>query len=309
MDYNHVAVFVQVVRMGGFSAAARALGLPKSSVSRTVALLEQSIKVRLLQRTTRTVSLTDAGLAFYEAVKTPVSAIDDADRLVREHGAAPQGVVRLAVAPEFGELPQVLTQFTRKYPGVQIEVSVASRFVDLIGEGFDMAIRAGKLDDSTLVAKRIGTTDLGLMAAPSYLRRKGRPKSFATLTDYDWVLYRSSGRRAQVQTTTANGRGQVQMTGPDGPRVIEVTATVWSDDLSFCRQAVIAGAGIGLLLPYTVSEELARGELVRLLPQWSTESASLYVVLPSNRFVPTRVALLQSFLIEHLGRQLLRAVT
>jgi len=178
MDYNHVAVFVQVVKAGGFSAAARALGLPKSSVSRTVSLLEQNLKVRLLQRTTRKVAPTDAGAAFYEAVKGSVSAIDEADLLVREHGGAPRGLVRVTVAPGLAELPQLLTDFSRKFPGVQVELSVSSRFVDLIGEGFDLAIRAGKLDDSSLVARRIGSADLAVLAAPSYLRRRGRPKTF-----------------------------------------------------------------------------------------------------------------------------------
>ncbi|MBX7097069.1 MAG: LysR family transcriptional regulator [Myxococcaceae bacterium] len=293
MDYNHAAVFVQVVTSGGFSAAAKELGVPKSSVSRTVALLERELGVRLLQRTTRKVTPTEAGAAFFEAVKTPVGALEQAGALAREHGDAPRGLIRMTVAPEFGALPQTLTRFTRKHPGVQVEVSVASRFVDLVGEGFDLAIRAGKLEDSSLVARRIGAADLALLAAPAYLRRRGRPRTFEALDGHDWVLYRA-----------ANGRGTVQLQGPRGPRTLETTATLASDDLSFCRKAVIAGAGLGLLPVHTVVDDLRAGTLESVLPGWSQRGASVYVVLPSNRFVPTRVALLRDHLVETLSAQL-----
>lgn len=294
MDYNHVAVFVQVVKAGGFSAAAKELGLPKSSVSRTVSLLEQNLKVRLLQRTTRKVTPTEAGAAFYEAVKAPVTAIDEADALAREHGGEPRGLVRVTVAPEFGRLPEVLAQFARKHPAVQVELSVSSRFVDLIGEGFDLAIRAGKLDDSTLVARRVGSAEMALLAAPAYLRRRGRPKTLESLSDHQWVLYRSG-----------TGRNAITLHGPsDESRSLEVKPTLISDDMSFCRKAVAAGAGIGLLPIHSVMKEVAAGTVEQVLPAWTAPGASLYVVLPSNRFVPTRVALLRDFLVEHLGRQL-----
>ncbi|MBL9038078.1 MAG: LysR family transcriptional regulator [Archangium sp.] len=293
MDYNHVALFVQVVKSGGFTAAAHELGIPKSSVSRTIALLEQNLGVRLLQRTTRKVTLTDAGTAFYEAVKAPISTMAEADALAREHGSEPRGLVRLTVAPEFGQLPQTLTAFTRKHPGVRVELSVTSRFVDLVGEGFDLAIRAGKLDDSTLIARRIGSAAAVVMAAPSYLRRKGRPKTVEALAAHDWVLYRGVA-----------GKGTVQLTGPEGAKSLEVISALSSDDLSFCRKAVIAGAGLGLMPVHTAADSISRGELERVLPGWASEGASVYVVLPSNRFVPARVALLRDFLVEQLSKQL-----
>ena len=184
MDLNQIGTFVRVVDSGTFTAAAAALGLPKSSVSRGVAALEEALGVRLLQRTTRKLSLTDAGRHYYQQVRASLSGLDQANSAVADLGGAPRGTVRLTAPPDFGEgmFPEVIAHFVRRYPGIQLDVVLTQRRVNLIDEGFDLALRAGKLEDSSLVARKIAGSELGLYAAPSYLERRGSPKRLAELT-------------------------------------------------------------------------------------------------------------------------------
>jgi len=293
MDYNRVALFVRVVECGSFTAAAARAALPKSTVSRAVARLEEDLGVRLLQRTTRTLALTGAGQAFFDAVAGSVSAIDEADQAARDHGVAPRGPVRVTAPPDFGLLAAELARFSRRCPLIRLELTLTSRYVDLVGEGFDLAVRAGQLADSSLVARRVGATEMGLVAAPAYLRRRGRPRSLDDLPAHDFVLYRANG-----------GRATLQLAGPDGERAIEVAGALVADDLPFCRNLVAAGAGIALLPLYAVAALLDQGALEPVLPAWTYGGASLYVVLPSARYVPARVALVRDFLVETLGRKL-----
>lgn len=293
MDYNRVALFVRVIKAGSFTGAAVAVGLPKSSVSRSVSRLEQELGVRLLQRTTRKLALTEAGQAYYDAVSPSFATIEEADTAARAHGAEPRGTIRVSSAPDFGALSSALAQFCRQYPKIRVELSVTSRYVDLVTEGFDLAIRAGRLPDSSLVARRIAATETGLMAAPSYLRKRGRPKSIAELAGHDFVLYRATG-----------GRAALTLTGPDGEQSFEVTASLVADDITFCRMAVESGAGLAMLPIHIAAESLAAGKLEQVLPRFTYGGASLFVVLPTARQVPARVALLRDFLVEHLGKQL-----
>jgi DNA-binding transcriptional LysR family regulator len=293
MDFNRIVVFVNVVRAGSFTRAAEELDLPKSSVSRSVAQLEAELGVRLLHRTTRHLALTDVGQAYYDSVSASVTTIEEADAAAREHGTEPRGTVRLTAPPDFEGLGATLAGFKRKYPGIRIELIMASRYVDLVSEGVDMALRAGRLEDSSLIARRIGTTELSLVAAPSYLRAHGRPRRLEDLAEHDFVLYRASG-----------GRATLQLTGPEGTVGVEVTGSLVADDMSFCRHAVEAGAGIGLLPVQGLAPSFAAKKLELVLPSWSNRTASVYVVLPTARHVPSRVALLRDYLVVHVGKQL-----
>src|SRR5215831_19045511 len=196
MDYNDVPLFVRVVELGSFTAAAEALGREKSSVSRAISRLEGDLGVRLLQRTTRKLALTDAADA------------------VRELGSEPRGVVRVSApsdAASFG-LADVLAEFTVAYPGIRVEFVLTSRHVDLVAEGFDLALRAGLLTDSSLVVKKIGSSTLALFASPDYLKRRGRPKRFADLKTHDMILFRTRGARDVLTLTGPNGEESVDVT-------------------------------------------------------------------------------------------------
>jgi len=295
MDYNRAARFVRVVKHGSFTAAAEELGIPKSSVSRSISQLERDLGVRLLHRTTRKLSLTDAGQAYYDAVVGAVAALDEAESAARERGAEPRGPVRISLLPDLdaNDLAAALARFNRRHPAIRLELSFSSRRVDLVAEGFDLAVRAGKLEDSSLVGRRIGATDVALFAAPSYLRRRGRPRTIDELSEHDFVLYRAQA-----------GRSTLHLTGPDGERSVEVTGPLVSDQLGFCAAATVAGIGMALLPTTFVLETARDGQLETVLPGWVGIGATLNVVMPSARQLPARVALVRDFLVEHLKRKL-----
>jgi DNA-binding transcriptional LysR family regulator len=294
MDYNDIPLFVRVVETHSFTAAAEALGREKSSVSRAVARLESDLGVRLLQRTTRKLALTDAGQAFYERVRTSVSGVEEAANAVRELGSEPRGVIRATVPPDAHILGigEALADFVELYPQIHIDLSLSARAVDLVAEGFDIAVRAGRLTDSSLVARRIGSTDLAMFAAPKYLEVRGRPKSIRDLSKHDMLFFKQRGPSAWT------------LTGPDGPVTVELHGKITGDDMSFLTRAAVGGAGIALLPAIHARGPAERGELSLVLPEYTVEGGALHVVLPTSSFVPSRVALLRDFLVERLGRVL-----
>lgn len=293
MEYNRVAHFVRVVRAGSFTAAAAELGLPKSSLSRSVTNLERDLGVRLLHRTTRKLALTDLGASYYESVRPAVESLDDAHERALEHDTQPRGVVRITAAPDFAGLAYLLAEFNRRYPAIQLDVRLTTRYTDLLAEGIDIAVRAGRLQDSSLVGRKVGTADLGLLAAPSYLKKRGRPKSVEDLHGHDWVLFRGATHHATLQ-----------LTGPDGERTLDIQGAITVDDMMFCRTMCEAGAGIARLPLRGVEQSLADGRLQRVLPAWTAGTTPMWVVLPTAQFVPRRVALLRDFLVDRLCQQL-----
>jgi DNA-binding transcriptional LysR family regulator len=289
MDLNRVVTFVRVVEAGSFTEAARTLGAPKSSVSRGVAALEAALGVRLLHRTTRKLNLTEAGRAYYDGVRDAVAGLAEAGAAVGEMGNEPRGPIRLTAPYGSGFLAPVIAAFVARYPRVQVEVSLTGRHVDLVAEGFDLALRAGRLPDSSLVARKVESSDLALYAAPSYLRRRGRPQRLADLAAHDVVLFRS-----------VSGHATLRLEGPGGEQTVEVTGRVSTDEMSFVFDAAVAGLGVALLPAQLAVEAVARGALSPVLPQLALTGGAVYVVLPSNRYVPTRVSLFRDFLVERL---------
>lgn len=298
MDYNDVPVFVRVVEAGSFTAAAGQLGREKSSVSRSIARLEEELGVRLLQRTTRRLGLTDAGQVFFERVRGALAGFDEAATAVQELGSEPRGTVRVTSVAESDALSiaAAIAEFVKRYPKIHVELTLTGRTVDLVAEGIDLAVRAGRLTDSTLVARRVGSSDAALFAAPSYLKRCGRPKRLQDLSQHECVLFRSRASRA---TWT--------LTGPSGEESVEVKGPVSADDLFFVARAAAAGTGIGFLPVLLARDFVARGALELLLAEYRSKGATIQVVLPSSTFVPARVARLRDFLVEHLTRELLEA--
>ncbi|HKO51039.1 MAG TPA: LysR family transcriptional regulator [Polyangiaceae bacterium] len=294
MDLNQVAVFARVVELGSFTAAAKQLGLPKSSVSRTVSRLEDVLGVRLLQRTTRQLHLTEAGEAYYERARVSLAGLEEAASAAMNLSAEPRGTVRMSAPTDIGvmNLGELVARFVRKYPLVHVEISLSSRFVDLVAEGFDLALRAGKLADSSLVTRKIGSDSLGLFASPGYLRRRGKPKTVTDLASHDCVLFRGS-----------HGKSEWLLTGPQGEERIGVRGPLNADEMAFVQQAVTAGVGIALLPVIGVRLAAARGAQplpVRLLPEYSVSGASLQLVSPSSRFQSASVIAFRDFLVREL---------
>ncbi len=293
MDLNRVSAFVRVVQDGGFTKAAQSLGVPKSSVSRSVAQLEQDLGVRLLQRTTRQVHLTDAGSAFYDRVARALGDIDEATLAASDMHAQLRGTVRITAPPDFGVsvLAPLLARFVRKNPAIHVDVVLTGRVVDLVAEGFDLAVRAGVLRDSSLVARRIGTLGSALYASPKYVARRGQPNDVAELASFDGVLFRAQ-----------NGKTTVRLVRDGESRDVEMQGPLAGDDFGFVRKAVLAGVGIGVLPEFLCARDEERGKLVRILPEWRFEgSGALHVVYPSARFVPQRVVALREHLVKRLA--------
>ena len=293
MDLNRVSAFVRVVQDGSFTAAARALGLPKSSVSRSVAQLEHDLGIRLLQRTTRQIHLTDAGAAYFERVSRALGDIGEATTAASDAQSELSGVVRLTSPVDIGiwSLASIITRFVRQHPRIRVEVSLTNHVVDLVAEGFDLAVRAGPMRDSSLVARRVGELQSVAYASPKYLARRGTPDKLEDLVAHDCVLFRSTSGTAKWELRHTDGT----------VASVDVTGLVASDDLSFVRKAVLAGSGIGVLPTFLCGRAEATGKLVRVLNDWSLNGAVLHVAYPSARFVPQRVVVLREHLLSELG--------
>lgn len=301
MDLNHVAAFVRVVQDGSFTAAAKALGLPKSSVSRSIAQLEQDLGVRLLHRTTRKLHLTDAGTAFHHRVSRALADIDEASNATADLQRELRGAVRVTAPLDLGvwAVASIVARFVRKNPEVEVEVKLTPRVVDLVGEGFDLAVRAGALRDQSLIARRVGGLVMGLYASSKYIARRGKPEVFAELPAHDCVVLR-----------TENGTMPWTLTGPGGAEQSLVPqGRIYADDISFLKKAVLAGGGIAFLPDFVCAREEQSGKLVRLLPDWQLSGSELHIVYPSARYVPQRVVAFRDFLIRELSKLTQRCST
>ena len=298
MDWSRVPVFLKVVETGSFTAAARALGVPKSSASRGVAALEAALQTQLLQRTTRELKLTDSGRTFYERARGAMAALDEAQAELTQHTDDAQGVVRLTVPGDVHPLPELLARFLKLHPKIHVELVVTNRHLNLVEEGVDLALRAGKLEDSTLVARKIATSHLGLFASPAYLKRRPAPKTFAQLAEHDVVIFR--GRQ---------GKSRLKMHSPQGEEEVNVRGKVSSDDLSTSRALIAAGLGIGLLPIFLEKCGERASHFERVLPDYALKGGGVHLVMPSARYVPTRVRLLSDFLAENFTPEACEAAT
>jgi DNA-binding transcriptional LysR family regulator len=294
MDLNLLRAFLAVAETSSFSAAARKLGVPKSSVSRGVAALEDAMDVRLLHRTTRHVSPTTAGKALQDRVAPLMASLEGAVCGLPELEDQPSGLLRVTTTVDFGSsvLGEIVARFAEAHPAVQVDLRLTSAVVDLVAEGFDLALRFGarKLPDSSMTARRAGMVKLQLFASPEYLARAGTPRKVEDLDRHQWVIFRRD---------TA-----VRLEGPGAASIkVQQRGRIMCDDMSFVRSAVRAGAGLGLLPTFLAAEDVAAGELVKVLPKWDTASGTLWLVTPHARHVPRKVSAFRDFVIAELGKR------
>jgi len=290
MDLNQIKMFAAIVERGGFTAAARSLGISKSMVSRALQDLENTLGVRLLQRTTRKLSPTAAGRTYFDSIRGALGHLEEASGIVAGMNREPQGLVRLT-APDLGGLllVRIISEFGACHPKIRIELSLTARVVDLVEEGFDLALRSGRLRSSSLIARRIGTQVSGLCASQHYLRRRGNPGSLRELAEHDCVVIQrpepSEGGGAVWNLLKNNRRESVKVSG-----------MLVVDDLTAACEAIRLGLGIGFIPRFP---GLTDG-LVRILPQYSSPPVPVSVVWPSRRLEPARVVLFRDFLIAAL---------
>ncbi len=289
VDLALLPAFVEVVRQGGFTAAAAQLRIPKSTLSRRVARLERALGVALLARTTRTVRLTDAGADLYAEASLALERLEEATQSVVDRRLVPRGTLRVTAPTDLGDafLAGVITRFVARYPEVRVDLSLTGRVVDLVGEGFDAALRAGPLRDSSLVARRIGVADLALFASTRYLAERGEPAGLDDLASHDCVLFRPQ-----------DGVSRWTLEGPDGARAIEMRGSIGADEFGFVAEAVRAGAGIGLTSEPLVASDVERGSIRRVLPEWRVGGSAIHLVYPGARHLPAKLVVFRDFLIE-----------
>jgi DNA-binding transcriptional LysR family regulator len=276
---DDMAVFASVVREGTFTAAARALGRPKSTISKRIGELEARLGVRLLQRTTRLVRPTEEGALYYEHCARVVHDAELADRALLDRDATPRGLVRVTAPVAAAAIMSPLAaRFLRAYPGVSLEVILLDRRVDLVAEGFDVAIRVGPLRDSALVARRLQAAPRCACASPGYLARRPAPHRPGELRGHDCIgLGAARGPRAWM----FERRGRAVTVEP-APRYV-----VSSPQLA--REGALEGLGIACLPRFVVDADLAAGRLVEVLPGWQLPAAELFVLYPTARHLSPRV--------------------
>jgi DNA-binding transcriptional LysR family regulator len=278
MDFDAIAVFVKVVEAGSFSEAARLLKLPRTTVSAKVAALEKRLAVRLIERTTRRLRVTDAGLEYFQHCASALREMALGESALVARQAQPSGVLKLTAPVDLGRLllPRITQAYLQRYPEMRVEMTLTNRVLDLVQEGLDLAIRPGRLRDSSLVARRFFADALRLWAAPSYLERAGRP-----LRPQDLDGHRLIGHAALRRATLSDGQDSLP---------VSVDGRVLLDDFDTLKAMLILGAGIGWLPDCLALDALGAGELEPVLSGWKAEAASqVYFVYPGRRYAPRKV--------------------
>jgi len=294
-QFTAMRIFRQVVEQGGFSAAAEALDISHTVVSRQIRQLEQALGAQLLNRTTRRLALTEVGQEYYRRCIDILEQVDEATRAVAHHQARPAGTLRINAPMAFGtlELSKWLPQFLAQYPEIGVDIVCNDRFVDLIAEEFDVGLRITRtLPDSTLVAKKLTQSDMVLVAAPSYLERHGRPETLEDLSRHNYMAYSLALQTTELSFADCHGAiHQVSVSGNFQAN----TGMVVSD-------AVRAGLGITASATFVVHEDLRSGAMVPILPEYQLQPRDLYVVYPQNRHMSPKVRAFVDFVTQYYAQ-------
>ena len=276
-------IFVRVVEAGTFTRAADSLNLPKATVTKHVQALEERLRVKLLNRTTRRVTVTPDGAAYYDRTVRLLTDLDDIEASMTNARANPRGRLRIDVGTSVAQLliiPQ-LAEFHARYPDIQVDLGVSDRTVGLIGDNVDCVIRGGELSDQSLVARRIGNLEFITVAAPAYLERKGTPTHPLEIEEkHASVIYFSPQSGQHYPLEFRRGDESIDITGPYQLSVNESNAYVTS---------IVAGLGIGQIISWQAQRYLDSGALVQLLPDWTQPLLPVYVVYPPNRHLSAKV--------------------
>jgi DNA-binding transcriptional LysR family regulator len=293
--------FRNVVEAGGFSAAARRLGLSKAAVSKQIAELEAHFGTALLHRTTRRLNATDAGRRYFEHCVRLLEEVNEVEAELRHSQAEPSGRLRVSAPVNFGNklLGPVVCELTRRFPRLELQFELSDRFVDLIDEGFDAALRIRtNLPDSSLMARRLCSIARSVCAAPAYLKRKGVPKTPEELKQHDCLIYTLSTAPRDWRFKSGNKVVTVRVNG-----------AIQSNNGQFLLSPLLAGLGIASLPDFTVGEQIGQGKLRRILTEYPVEDHDLYVVFPANRHQSPKLRVFMEVAARHLRGALERSET
>jgi DNA-binding transcriptional LysR family regulator len=291
--FQEMQAFVAVVEAGSFVGAAEALGISKTAVSRLVGELEARLGARLMHRTTRRLSLTEEGERFHARSRELLAGLEEAETEVQAQAGDAVGQLRVNVPVSFGllQLAPLWPRFMQRHPRVVLDVTLSDRLVDLVDEGFDLAVRIARLPSSSLVSRQLASTRMLLCASPDYLRAHGTPTHPAELAGHAVISY----------TLLATGE-QWEFQGPDGPITVKVHPRLRSNSGDTCCVAALQHQGIVLQPAFLVDAALRTGALVELLPDYPAATLGIYAVYPSRKHLSPKVRVLIDFLSEALGR-------
>jgi DNA-binding transcriptional LysR family regulator len=285
-------IFARVARTGNMSAAGREMGLSPAVVSKRVSLLEERLGTRLFQRTTRQLTLTETGEGYFKRVVDILSLIAEAEDFVSRRNTKPRGVLKVTAPTAFSRLhiAPYLPRFLAKYPEIELDFHLTDSYVDIIREGFDLAVRIGELRDSSLVQRKLAADRRVICASPKYIETFGAPSSLAELDFHNCL--------------SAGAQDFWRLQGPDGQHQLKVKGNIRSNSLEFVREALLAGLGIGLRSTWDIGPELESGALKVLLPQYTgADTVAIHAVYPCRDFMPEKVNVFIEFLSEIYGNE------
>lgn len=288
-----IRLFVRLVECGSFSAVGREEGIGQPAVSKQIGALERHLGAQLVLRTSRQVVITEAGQTFYESAKQLVDDFEALESSVGERQQSPRGLVRINTAPAHGRLciTPLLPEFFRQYPDVAIELSVSERHVDLVGDGVDLAVRHGRLADSSLTARKLSETDFVLAASPGYLADKAAPGRLADLDKHTCIVFAKG--RERYPWSLKVGKESISY-APHG--------SLLTGDAEHVRAAVLCGLGISQAPFWLLAEEIRSGQVQVLLPELQPERVPIHLVYPAGRRVPMRVRVFIEYLVSAFAR-------
>ena len=280
MDLQELSAYVKVVQTGSFTRAAEALGTQKAHLSRLVTGLESKLGVRLLERTTRSLSLTEVGREIFERAVSILGAVDEAKRVAQKTQAEPRGVLKLTCGVEFGTIAvsRWISAYLDRYDQVQVQADFTGRLVDLVHEGFDLAIRLGNLPDSSLAARKLGDLEYGLFASPGYLKRRGAPPGPDALGSHDLLAF-AGGAQPNMWRLRS---GEHEAT-------LDLTPRLRVNNSFAVRDAAAQGLGIAQLPLVLVGPLLSAGQLERVLPEWNPPMVPVHALFPSAKYLTPKV--------------------
>jgi DNA-binding transcriptional LysR family regulator len=295
-DLNEVTIFVKVAQAGSFIGASRSLDMPKATVSRKIAQLEETLKVRLLQRTTRKVNLTEVGRLYFDRCVRILGDLEEANLAVAEMQAIPYGTLRISASVVFGVsiLHQWVAEFMRQYPQVHVEVLLTNEYVDMVTKGVDVAVRTGPLADSALVAHKLGAVPFWLCASPDYLMIHGTPTSPQELSQQECLTIMSESLSEIIPWTMKRGKELAEVRLKNHLRV---------NDFLFIKQLLLGHCGIAYVPSIMVLDEVQNGMLVRVLSDWTLTERELYLVYPSDRHLSPKVRAFVEFVYQKVTSQ------
>lgn len=278
--FHHMSVFIEVVERGGFTAAEDKVGLSRAQISKLVMQLEAHLGTRLLNRTTRHISLTEMGRIYYERCKALLIEVDELDTMASEQNSTPRGTLTVGAPSTFGTLhfKNVITEYMKQYPQVQISLQLTDRFVDVVDEGFDVVIRIAQMADTSLIARKLASCKLVYCASPKYLKKYGTPNVPQDLALHHCLLYSNEDK---PDTWSLHG--------PQGIENIRVSGPLTADNGDILRSAAIADLGIVFIPTFIVADDIRAGRLQQVLADYCPPELAINAVFPSRRYLSAKV--------------------